>query len=80
MQQVYPRNHTAQLIGNHVGKTAAKIRNELVLYMKKHKDYATQIGSVIWECKKMDFDGYLDILVLDQTPFDEVSSVLSVHM
>ena len=30
--------------------------------------------------KKMDFDRYLDILSLDQTPFDEVAIVLSVHM
>ena len=28
----------------------------------------------------MDFDGYLDILSLDQTPFDEVAIVLSAHM
>ena len=30
--------------------------------------------------KKMDFDGYLDILSLDQTPFNEVAIVLSAHM
>ena len=28
----------------------------------------------------MDFDVYLDILSLDQTPFNEVAIVLSVHM
>ena len=61
-------------------KTADEIQNELVLYMKKHKEHSSQIGSVIWECKKMDFDGYLDILALDQTPFNEVAIVLSAHM
>ena len=49
MQQVYPGNRTAQLIGDHVGKTADEIWKELVLSMKKHKEYASQIGSVIWE-------------------------------
>ena len=77
MQQVYPGNHTAQLIGHHVGKTADRIQKELVLYMKKYKEYASQIRSVIWEHKKMDFDRYLNILSLDQTPFDEVAIVLS---
>ena len=45
MQQVYPGNCTAQLTGNHVGKMAAKIRKDLVLYMRKHMDYATN-----WKC------------------------------
>ena len=80
MQQIYLGNHTAQLIGDHVGKTANEIQKELVLYIKKQKEYASQIGSVIWEHKKIDFDSYLDILSLDQTPFDEVASVLSARV
>ena len=42
MQQVYTGNHTVQLIGDHVGKTADEIQEELVLYMKKHKEYALE--------------------------------------
>ena len=49
MVEVYPGNHTMQLIDDHVGKTAEEISKELVTFMNKHKMYATQIGSVIWE-------------------------------
>ena len=80
MQQVYPGNRTAQLIRDHVGRTSNQVQKELVSYIVKHKDYASQIGNLIWECKKMDFDGYVDTVALDQTPFDEVAIVLSVHM
>ena len=80
MQQVYSGNRTAQLIGDHVGRTSNQVWKELVSYIVKHKDYASQIGNLIWECKKMDFDGYVDTVALDQTPFDEVAIVLSVHM
>ena len=52
MQQVYQGNHTAQLIGDHIGKTADEIWNDVVNFVKKHREYASQIGSVIWECKK----------------------------
>ena len=80
MQQVYPGNCTAQLIGDHVERTSNQVQKELVSYIVKHKDYASQIGNLLWERKKMDFDGYVDIIALDQTPFDEVAIVLSVHM
>ena len=80
MQQVYPENHTAQLIGDHVGRTSNQVWKELVSYIVKHKDYASQIGNLIWECKKIDFDGYVDTIALDQTPFDEVAIVLSARM
>ena len=66
MQQVYSGNCTAQLIGDHVGRTSNQVRKELVSYIVKHKDYASQIGNLIWECKKMDFDGYVDTVALDQ--------------
>ena len=47
MQQVYLGNRTTQLIGEHMGKMADEIRKDLVTFMKKHKEYASQIGSVI---------------------------------
>ena len=80
LQQIYPGNHTAQLIGDHVGRTYNQVHKELVSYIVKHKEYASQIGKIIWERKKMDFDGYVDTIALDQTPFDEIAIVLSVHM
>ena len=80
LQQVYPGNHTAQLIGDHVGRTYNQVPKELVSYIVKHKEYAPQIGKIIWERKKMDFDGYVDTIALDQTPFDEVAIILSEHM
>ena len=80
LQQIYPGNRTAQLIGDHVGKTYNQVRKELVLYILKHKEYASQIGKNIWESKKMDFDGYVATIALDQTPFDEVAIILSAHM
>ena len=80
LQQIYPGNHTAQLIGDHVGWTYNQVRKELVSYIVKHKEYAAQIGKIIWERKKMDFDGYVATIALDQTPFDEVAIILSAHM
>ena len=80
MVEVYPGNCTAQLIGDRVGKTAEEIHKELVTFMNKHKMYAPQIGSVIWEWEKMHFDSYLEILAVDQTPLDEVTIVLCAQM
>ena len=80
LQQIYLGNRTAQLIGDHVGKTYNQVHKELVSYILKHKEYASQIGKNIWECKKMDFDGYVATIALDQTPFDEVAIVLSAHI
>ena len=80
LQQIYPGKRTAQLIGDHVGRTYNQVHKELVSYIVKHKEYASQIGIIIWERKKMDFEGYVDTIALDQTPFDEVAIVLSAHM
>ena len=45
MQQVYLGNCTAQLIGDHVGKTVNQVWKELVSYMEQHKEYASEVLS-----------------------------------